>query len=67
MARSAEGAAGRHAGVDEPLPPAGTQPVDEPVGHVLLHRLDDLAYGVGVWRSAVTERSPAALRPELTR
>jgi hypothetical protein len=26
------GAAGRHAGVDEPLPPAGTQPVDEPVG-----------------------------------
>ncbi|MCT2140428.1 mycofactocin biosynthesis glycosyltransferase MftF [Dietzia cinnamea] len=45
----------------------GRWPVDEPVGHVLLHRLDDLAYGAGVWRSAVTERSPAALRPELTR
>ncbi|AWH92633.1 mycofactocin biosynthesis glycosyltransferase MftF [Dietzia lutea] len=45
----------------------GRWPTDEPVGHVLLHRLDDLAYGVGVWRSAVTERSPAALRPELTR
>lgn len=45
----------------------GRWPADEPVGHVLLHRLDDLAYGAGVWRSAVTERSPAALRPELTR
>ncbi|OAH64331.1 glycosyl transferase family 2 [Dietzia cinnamea] len=45
----------------------GRWPADEPVGHVLLHRLDDLAYGVGVWRSAVAERSPAALRPELTR
>lgn len=45
----------------------GRLPVDEPVGHVVLHRLDDLAYGVGVWRSAWTARSVDALRPEFTR
>ncbi|MFN3602055.1 MAG: mycofactocin biosynthesis glycosyltransferase MftF [Dietzia sp.] len=45
----------------------GRWPVDEPLGHVVLHRLDDLAYGVGVWRSAWAARSIGALRPELTR
>jgi len=45
----------------------GHLPVDEPLGHLLLHRLDDLAYGFGVWRSAVAARSAAALRPELRR
>ncbi|AVZ40003.1 MULTISPECIES: mycofactocin biosynthesis glycosyltransferase MftF [unclassified Dietzia] len=45
----------------------GRMPVDEPLGHVILHRLDDLAYGVGVWRSAWAVRSLAALRPELKR
>ena len=45
----------------------GRWPVDEPLGHVLLHRLDDVAYGAGVWRSAFAARSAAALRPELTR
>ena len=45
----------------------GRLPDDEPIGHVLLHRLDDLAYGVGVWRSAWDARSGAALRPELKR
>jgi len=45
----------------------GRPPVDEPIGHVVLHRLDDLAYGVGVWRSAWRARSAAALRPELRR
>ena len=45
----------------------GRLPVDEPLGHVVLHRLDDLAYGVGVWRSAWTARSFDALRPEFTR
>ena len=45
----------------------GRLPVDEPVGHVVLHRLDDLAYGVGVWRSAWTARSLDALRPEFKR
>jgi mycofactocin system glycosyltransferase len=45
----------------------GRLPVDEPAGHVVLHRLDDLAYGVGVWRSAWDARSTRALRPELRR
>jgi hypothetical protein len=45
----------------------GRPPVDDPVGHLLVHRLDDLAYGVGVWRSAAAARSVAALRPELKR
>lgn len=43
----------------------GHLPVDEPLGHVVLHRLDDLAYGVGVWRSAIADRSTGALRPEI--
>ncbi|WP_314035069.1 mycofactocin biosynthesis glycosyltransferase MftF [Dietzia sp. CH92] len=45
----------------------GRWPVDEPIGHVVVHRLDDLAYGVGVWRSAWRARSTAALRPDVTR
>lgn len=45
----------------------GRLPVNGPLGHVVLHRLDDLAYGVGVWRSAFEERSVGALRPELKR
>lgn len=45
----------------------GRLPVDEPLGHVVLRRLDDLAYGVGVWRSAWEARSVGALRPELRR
>ncbi|MDV8001176.1 mycofactocin biosynthesis glycosyltransferase MftF [Rhodococcus sp. IEGM 1408] len=45
----------------------GRLPVDEPLGHVVLHRLDDMAYGVGVWRSAWAARSTRALRPELKR
>ena len=45
----------------------GRLPTDEPLGHVLLHRLDDLAYGVGVWRSAWAARSLDALRPDITR
>ena len=40
-------------------------PADEPLGHVILHRLDDFAYGAGVWRSAIAGRSAAALRPDL--
>ena len=34
----------------------GRLPVDEPLGHIVVHRLDDLAYGVGVWRSASARR-----------
>lgn len=45
----------------------GRLPVDEPIGHMVLRRLDDLAYGTGVWRSAWAARSFGALRPEFTR
>lgn len=45
----------------------GWLPADEPVGHLILHRLDDLAYGTGVWRSALAARSWDAIRPELKR
>ena len=45
----------------------GRLPVDEPLGHIVLRRLDDIAYGVGVWRSAWAARSLGALRPELKR
>lgn len=45
----------------------GRLPVDEPLGHVVLHRLDNVAYGAGVWRSALAARSGAALRPEVRR
>ena len=45
----------------------GCAPVDEPLGHLILRRLDDLAYGVGVWRSAWEARSFGALRPEIMR
>ena len=45
----------------------GRLPVDDPLGHVILRRLDDLAYGVGVWRSAWAARSVGALRPEFKR
>lgn len=34
-----------------------------PVPHVLAHRLDDLAYGAGLWWGAWLARSTAALRP----
>ncbi|MGW0042888.1 mycofactocin biosynthesis glycosyltransferase MftF [Rhodococcus sp. NPDC003348] len=38
-----------------------------PVRHVVYKRLDDLAYGAGLWRGAITHRSLAALTPRLTR
>ncbi|MFD4294212.1 mycofactocin biosynthesis glycosyltransferase MftF [Rhodococcus sp. NPDC058532] len=38
-----------------------------PVRHIAYKRLDDLAYGAGLWRGAVTHRSLAALKPRLTR
>ena len=37
----------------------------DPVRFTLARRLDDLAYGSGVWISAVKGRSTAALRPRL--
>jgi mycofactocin system glycosyltransferase len=44
---------------------AGT-PLD-PVRYAVARRLDDLAYGAGVWWSAIKGRSTAALRPRLRR
>ncbi|WP_132428631.1 mycofactocin biosynthesis glycosyltransferase MftF [Pseudonocardia endophytica] len=35
-----------------------------PVGHLLAHRLDDLAYGTGLWWGAVRHGTIAPLRPE---
>jgi mycofactocin system glycosyltransferase len=34
-----------------------------PVGYVVAHRLDDLAYGAGLWWGAVAHRTLAPLRP----
>ena len=34
-----------------------------PVGHLLAHRLDDLAYGTGLWWGAARARTTAPLRP----
>ena len=45
----------------------GRLPVDEPIGHIVLRRLDDAAYGVGVWRSAWAAGSTGALQPEFRR
>ncbi|MFE2416146.1 mycofactocin biosynthesis glycosyltransferase MftF [Streptomyces hokutonensis] len=39
----------------------------DPVRYGLARRLDDLAYGAGVWLSALKGRSTTALRPRITR
>lgn len=39
----------------------------DPVRYGIARRLDDLAYGAGVWLSAVKGRSTAALRPRVVR
>lgn len=44
----------------------GDSPGVGPIGYVLLRRLDDLAYGAGLWQGALKARSVAALRPVLT-
>ncbi|GLZ45620.1 putative glycosyltransferase [Actinomycetospora sp. NBRC 106375] len=36
------------------------------VGHVVAHRLDDLAYGAGLWWGAWRHRTLAPLRPDLS-
>jgi mycofactocin glycosyltransferase len=43
-----------------------TPPRLDPVRFAVARRLDDLAYGAGVWWSALRGRSLAALRPDLT-
>ncbi len=42
-----------------------TAPRLDPVRYVVARRLDDLAYGAGVWWGAVRARSPRALLPRL--
>lgn len=39
----------------------------DPVRYAVARRLDDLAYGSGVWLSALKGRSTAALRPRIVR
>jgi mycofactocin system glycosyltransferase len=46
----------RHRGRDERVRP-------DPVTHLLAHRLDDLAYGAGLWWGAAAHRTTAPLRP----
>ncbi|WP_425825262.1 mycofactocin biosynthesis glycosyltransferase MftF [Streptomyces fractus] len=46
----------------------GTPPTRlDPVRYAVARRLDDLAYGSGVWLSALKGRSTAALRPRIVR
>ena len=44
--------------------PPGVRPLD-PVRHVALHLLDDLAYGTGVWASCARSRTWRPLVPDL--
>ncbi len=46
----------RHCGRDPRVRPG-------PLGHVAAHRLDDLAYGAGLWWGALRHRTLAPLRP----
>ncbi|MEU8865762.1 hypothetical protein [Streptomyces umbrinus] len=39
----------------------------DPVRYGIARRLDDLAYGAGVWLSALKRRSTTALRPRIVR
>ncbi len=47
------------------LPDDGTRPIG-PLSYLALKRLDDLAYGTGLWRGALRERTLRPLRPEIT-
>ncbi|MET9327618.1 mycofactocin biosynthesis glycosyltransferase MftF [Tsukamurella sp. NPDC003166] len=42
-------------------------PHPDPVTWAVLHRLDDLAYGFGVWQGAAARGGRGALRPKVTR
>lgn len=43
-----------------------TRPNMDPIRYVVAHRLDDLAYGTGLWLGAWRRRSPKALLPVIT-
>ncbi|MEP9415634.1 mycofactocin biosynthesis glycosyltransferase MftF [Gordonia sp. VNQ95] len=45
----------------------GAAPAMGPVGYLVCRRLDDLAYGTGLWEGVVRERDLGALRPIVTR
>jgi mycofactocin system glycosyltransferase len=42
------------------------RPALDPVRWTAVRLVDDVAYGAGVWRGCIRERSPAALKPDLT-
>ena len=49
----------RHARCEDDTRPLGL------LGYLLLKRLDDLAYGAGLWGGVVRERNGAALKPQI--
>jgi mycofactocin glycosyltransferase len=49
----------RHGNADDDTKPVGM------VGYVLLKRLDDIAYGTGLWTGVVRERHIGALKPQI--
>lgn len=51
--------------VDTAIEYRRTRPKLDPVTFGIARRLDDLAYGAGVWFSAIKGRSVAALRPDI--
>lgn len=44
----------------------GRIPAVGPLTYFVLHRLDDLAYGAGLWQGVVDAKDCSALRPQLT-
>lgn len=48
------------------LPDEGGKPIG-PVGYTTLKRLDDLAYGAGLWSGVIRQRTVTPLRPDIKR
>ncbi|MGB6243739.1 mycofactocin biosynthesis glycosyltransferase MftF [Gordonia sp. (in: high G+C Gram-positive bacteria)] len=44
-----------------------TSPMVGPIEYSVLHRLDDFAYGLGLWQGVLARRDWSALRPVITR
>ena len=49
----------RHGNADDDTKPVGL------ISYVLLKRLDDIAYGTGLWTGVVRERHVGALKPQI--
>ncbi|MBW0019390.1 MAG: mycofactocin biosynthesis glycosyltransferase MftF [Mycobacterium sp.] len=49
----------RHDAIDEDAEPIGL------LSYLVLKRVDDLAYGIGLWRGVVRERNIGALKPQI--